>query len=123
MLIVIRLPDGRERAIRRSATGPASEREDEGTTAGRQAHISVRMLLPLANHVRTVLASRNADLEGGGGRDLDQTQAKPDGVAGTAASPVAAAFNPDTTSAGAARGAARATSAAAVRPVRGGRPC
>ena len=55
MLIVIQLPDGRERAIRRSATGPASEREDEATTAGRQAHISVRTLLPLANHVRTVL--------------------------------------------------------------------
>ena len=36
-------------------------------------HISVRTLLPLANHVRAVLASRHADLEGGGGRDLDQT--------------------------------------------------
>ena len=35
-------------------------------------HISVRTLLPLANHVRAVLASRHADLEGGGEAELHQ---------------------------------------------------
>ena len=76
-LIVIRLPDGRERGISRSATAPTSASDDLAAAApSRQVHISVRTLLPLANHVRAVLASRHADLEGGGGRDLDQMAAK-----------------------------------------------
>ena len=72
-LIVIRLPDGRERGISRSATAPTSASDDLVAAAPScQVHISVRTLLPLANHVRAVLASRHADLKGGGGRDLDQ---------------------------------------------------
>ena len=122
-LIVIQLPDGRERAISRSATVLASAPDSQAATPSRHAHISVRTLLPLANHVRAVLASRNAVLEDGGGRDLDQTSAEPDEAAGTAATPVAAASGRHTTSARAARGAARATTAAAVRPVRGGPSC
>ena len=51
-----------------SATALSSASEDLTAAASRLAHISVRTLLPLANHVRAVLASRNADLEGGGGR-------------------------------------------------------
>ena len=120
-LIVIRLPDGRERAISRSATAFASASDDWSAAASRQAHISVRTLLPLANHVHAVLASRHADLEGG--RDLDQTPGEQDGVARTAATPVAAASGRDTTTTGAARRAAHATSAAAVRPPRGGSSC
>ena len=72
-LIVIRLPDGRERAISRLAMALASASDDRRLTfPSGQAHISVRTLLPLGDHVRAVLASRHADLEGGGGRDLDR---------------------------------------------------
>ena len=104
--------------------GLSSASEDLAAAASRQAHISVRTLLPLANHVRAVLASRNADLEGGGGRDLDRTPRRAGRIhRRAAAAPVAAASGRDATSAGAARGPARATSAAADRPVRGGPSC
>jgi hypothetical protein len=121
-LIVIRLPDGRERGISRSVTAPISASDDLAAAAApsRQVHISVRTLLPLANHVRAVLASRHADLEGGGGRDLDQMAAK---QAGDAATPVAAPLSRDTASAGAVGGTARATPAPATRPLRGGSSC
>jgi len=120
-LIVIRLPDGRERGISRSATAPTSGSDDLVAAApSRQVHISVRTLLPLANHVRAVLASRHADLEGGGGRDLDQMAAK---QAGDAATPVAATLSRDTASAGTVGGTARATLAPATRPLRGGSSC
>jgi hypothetical protein len=122
-MIVIRLPDGRERAIPRAATTFSPTYENRMAAASRLAHISVRTLLPLANHVRTVLASRNADLEGSGGRNLDRMPVEQDGLGRTAATPVAAASGRDATSAGAARGTARATSAAAVRPVRGEPSC
>lgn len=122
-LIVIRLPDGRERAISRAATTLSPASENLMAAASRLTHISVRTLLPLANHVRAVLASRNADLEGSGGRNLDRMPVEQDGLVRTAATPVAAASGRDATSAGAARGTARATSAAAVRPVRGEPSC
>ena len=122
-LIVIRLPDGRERAISRAAISVSSASEDLTAAASCLGHISVRTLLPLANHVRAVLASRNADLEGSGGRNLDRMPVEQDGFAWTAATPVAPASGRDATSAGAARGTARATSAAAVRPVRGEPSC
>ena len=122
-LIVIRLPDGRERAISRSATAVASASDDRAAPVSRQAHISVRTLLPLANHVRAVLASRHADLEGGGARDHDQTPAEPDGVPDAAATPVAAASGRDTTPACAAGGTARAASVGSLRRIRGGSSC
>ena len=122
-LIVIQLPDGRERAIPRSATAVASASDDPATAAGRLAHISVRTLLPLANHVRAVLASRHADLEAGGGRHLEQATAAHGGVAGSAATPVAAAADRDTTSPGTTDRPACATSAPAVRARRGGSSC
>ena len=90
-LIVIQLPDGRERAIPRSATAIASASDDPAMTAGRLAHISVRTLLPLANHVALCLACRHADLEAGGERHLEQATAAHGGVTGGAATPVAAA--------------------------------
>jgi hypothetical protein len=122
-LIVIRLPDGRERAISRAAISVSSTFEDLPSAASRLGQISVRTLLPLANHVRAVLASRNADLEGSDGRNLDRMPVEQGGFDRTAATPVAAASGRDATSAGAARGTARATSAAAVRPVRGKPSC
>jgi hypothetical protein len=121
-VIVIRLPDGRERGISRSATAPLSPSKGRETAASREAHISVRTLLPLANHVRAVLASRDADLEGGG-RDLDRRRTEQSGGAGGSATPVAAAAGRDSTSPGAARGSARATSAVAARPGGGGSSC
>ena len=87
-LIVIRLPYRRKRAISRSATAIASASDDWAAPASRRAYIP-RTLLPLANHVRAVLASRHADLEGSGARDLDQTPAEPDGAVDEAATPVA----------------------------------
>jgi hypothetical protein len=64
-VIVIRLPDGRERGISRSATALISASDDLAAAApSRQAHISVRTLLPLANHVSAVLAhARRLDCE------------------------------------------------------------
>ena len=122
-LIVVQLPDGRERSIPRSATAPASVPNGELATASRHAHISVRTLLPLANHVRAVLASRDADVEGGGGRDLERPAAGQDGIVGHPARPVVAASGRDAAPIGAAGRAARATSSTAVRPIRGGRSC
>ena len=75
-MIVIRLPDGRERGIPWSAVAPISASDDLAPAApGRQAHISARTLLPLANHVRAVLASRHADLERDGGREQSAAKA------------------------------------------------
>ena len=122
-LIVVLLPDGRERSIPRAATAPASVSNGELATASRHAHISVRTLLPLANHVRAVLASRDADLEGGGGRDLKQPAVGQDEDGGDADKPVVAASGRDAAPIGAAGRATRATPSTAVRPVRGGRPC
>jgi hypothetical protein len=64
-LIVVRLADGRERAIQRSATDLAVGFVGSAPTADRCMHISVRTLLPLANHVRAVLGSRHEDFAGG----------------------------------------------------------
>ena len=80
-MIVIRLPDGRERGISRSATALISASDDLAAAApSRQAHISVRTLLPLANHVGAVLASRHANLEGGAGQDLISVRRSRPGV-------------------------------------------
>lgn len=124
-LIVIRLPDGRERSISRLVTdlgGGSGE-----WPASRGALISVRTLLPLANHVRAVLASRNAGLEEGG-QHSGQTPPGPEGdrvghCAGGAAAAVATTSSRGAPSAGAACGTSRATLAAPARSIRGGRPC
>jgi hypothetical protein len=75
-LLVVRLPDGRERSIARSATDWGSGSEERQPAAERQMHVSVRTLLPVANHVRAVLASRHEDFESG--QLPDRTSARPE---------------------------------------------
>jgi hypothetical protein len=75
-LIVVLLPDGRERSIARSATDLVLPADASPLPLKRQIRISVRSLLPLANHVRVVLASRHEDFEGG--LLLDQSPSAPD---------------------------------------------
>ena len=77
-LIVVRLPDGRERSIPRVATDLSPGLEASPQASDRQMHISVRTLLPLANHVRAMLASGNGDFEG---RALpDRTPSQPEKI-------------------------------------------
>ncbi len=107
-LIVVRLPDGRERSIRRSATDLVGGSDGPPQAAKRPMHISVRTLLPLANHLRAVLASRHANVEGG--PLLDRTLAGPQhGVPGRSAGRVAS-------SVGATPGGEAATTGTASRP-------
>lgn len=124
-LIVVRLPDGRERSIRRSATDLVKATDGPPPDASRHAHISVRTLLPLANHVRAVLASRDGKPEGGQSPEQRQSPGHNDvrWSPRSAAAPVVAASGRDTTAAGAASGPAPATPAASARSVRGGRSC
>src|SRR5262249_46023129 len=116
-LIVVVLPDGRERSIPRSATAPASASDDQAATTSRHAHISVRTLLPLANHVRAVLGSRHADLEGGG-PDLSRRAAEQGGVMRRSTKPVVAACGRDAASTGTAGRSARPASATGGRSIR-----
>jgi hypothetical protein len=78
-------------------------------------HISVRTLLPLANHVRTVLASRDAEPQDGG-REAEPTAEKHVGVAGRAAGPVVSTTGRDAASPRTTDRAAHATSVAKVDP-------
>ena len=126
-LIMVRLLDGRQRSVPRSATDLAGTAYDWAVISSRQSHISVRTLLPLANHVRAVLASKHADCEADG-RHGGQAPARPDQDkvrrnAGHAAAPVAAASNRDTASARAARGSASPAPATAQRSRTGGTLC
>ena len=117
-LVVVQLPDGRERSIPRSARDLVCRSDDGAAEASHRAHISVRTLLPLANHVRAVLASRNAGRKRDGGQP-EQTPTGPeqDGCSrgdGGAATVVVTASDRDPASVGAACGVAAATSVAAV---------
>jgi hypothetical protein len=76
-VIVVRPSDGRERGILRSATDDAAS-PGEWPAEDLRAFITVRTLLPLANHVQSVLASRDGDHEGG--RKADQTFATQEGA-------------------------------------------
>jgi hypothetical protein len=85
-LIVVRLPGGRERSIARSATDLISDTDTSPPPPERRMLISMRSLLPLANHVRVVLASRNEEFESG--PLLDQSAARPvSGLTGDGSSP------------------------------------
>ena len=96
-LIVVRLPDGRERSISRSATDLAFSAEGPVPTAPPPKHISVRTLLPLANHVRAVLGSGHEDVSSGS--QLDRTpgseRSGPFGYPNRAAAPLAPASDGD----------------------------
>lgn len=126
-LIVVRLPDGRERSISRFATDLAATAHEQLAVSSRQAHISVHTLLPLANHIRAVLASRHAELEAGG-RHPERPSANPEpdrarqGVSDSAA-PMAATFNRGTAAAGPAPGSTLAAPASAYRRAKGGKLC
>ena len=95
-LIVVRLPDGRERSIPRAATDLAFSAEGSAPSVPPK-HISVRTLLPLANHVRAVLASRDEDVSSGS--QLDRTpgseRSGPFGYPHRAAAPLAPASDGD----------------------------
>jgi hypothetical protein len=56
--IVVRLPDGRRRSIRRAATDLGSASSEEPDAAISTARISVRTLLTLLRHLNSTLPSR-----------------------------------------------------------------
>jgi hypothetical protein len=126
-LVVVRLADGRERSIQRSSTDLTVDFEGSAPTADRCMHISVRTLLPLANHVRAVLGSRHEDFAGGSQPDRtpgpEQIGGDPNGH--SAAAPVAATPGADAAATGAANRPASSTPAAVVvrAPGDGGRSC
>ena len=109
--IAVALPDGRRRLIRRAAT----ELEHPVQPEQAVARISVRMLLPLARHIRRVVAALPEEAT-----HADTPQPSPTSVCVTAVAPSAplasvAAPDPGTT------GSASCTSAPA--PSRGGTSC
>jgi hypothetical protein len=81
-------------------------------------HVSVRTLLPLANHVRTMLASRDAELQGGE-REVQPAAEKHAGIAGRAAGAVVATTRRGAAPTRATDSAAHATSVATIRRGRG----
>jgi hypothetical protein len=118
-VIVVRLPDGRERGILRSATDAAAS-PGEWPAEYLRAFITARTLLPLANHVRSVLASRDGDHEGG--RRADQTFATQEGAGaglpdGKAAPTVVGAAGRSEAGVGTAGGSTPATTVGDARPV------
>ena len=126
-LIVVRLPDGRERAIQRLATDLASGLEESTPTSGRRLHISVRTLLPLANHIRAVLGSRHEDFAVGSQPDRTPgpEHVGPDRNRDGVAAPVAPAFGGEAAATGTADRPAPSPFAAAAcpDPGDGGRSC
>ena len=122
-LIVIRLPDGRERAISRSATAVSSASENLAATGESSGtHFGAHAFAFGESRPRC------ARLQECGSRRQRRTRPRSDACRTgrrrrSAATPVAAASGRDATPAGAAGGTARATSAAAVRPIRGGSSC
>ncbi|WP_353682575.1 DUF5372 family protein [Mesorhizobium sp.] len=56
--VVVRLPDGRRRSIRRSATDLATETPEERNASKSAPRVSVRTLLTLLHHLNSTLTSR-----------------------------------------------------------------
>ena len=125
-LIVVRLPDGRERSIPRVATDLVARPAGPPQVTGRQKHISVRTLLPLANHVRAVLASHHEDPTGAPLLDRPparsshgEREREADGIA----PPVGPTPDGEATATGAAGRPACKPPAAGVAPRSGGTSC
>ena len=97
---------------------PSSVRKSDGGCESSGTHFGAAMALPLANHVRAVLASRNADLSAAA--DATSIGCSPSRTAArTAATPVAAALVETRRQLAQRSWTARVTFAAAVRRVRG----
>jgi hypothetical protein len=124
-MIVVRLPDGRERLIPRSATDLAFSAEGSAPSVPQRMHISVRTLLPLANHVRAVLASRHEDVSNGS--QLDRTAQSergwPLGDTNGVAPPVVSASGRDAAAACTADRPASSACAADATSGNGGKSC
>jgi hypothetical protein len=107
-MVVLILPDGRERSVSRAATDLA-EAPIRNSTICAQARISVRSLLPLANRIRIMLRCLDEDC---GGEALPGRWPAPSAcsganlVAGTGATAVVQSSRGNTTTAGTADGAA-----------------
>ncbi len=121
-VVVLILPDGRERSVPRAATGLA----DAPILHPRicpQALISMRSLLPLANRIRIMLRCQDEDC---GGEALPGRWPAPsacsgtDPAAGTGATVVVPTSGDGTTTTGTADGATGPAAAIVCRPVRGG---
>jgi hypothetical protein len=125
-LIVVRLPDGRERSILRSATDLAFTAAGSIQATYRHMHISVRTLLPLANHIRAVLASRHEDFEGRPVSDRTPARSElggPERVASEVAVPMAPASSGEPAATGTADWSASPTPAAGDRSGEGVTAC
>jgi hypothetical protein len=113
--IAVALPDGRRRLIRRAATDLEHPAAETGTAVPR---ISARALLPLARHIRSMLAASSEE----GRHATPSPPGSPAPPAGGDAVPAAPAAMGRAAGAG-----ARATGAAGRRPApprpRGGTPC
>lgn len=117
-LIVVRLADGRERSIQRSATDLPSRAAGSTQTAKQPMHISVRTLLPLATHIRAVLASRHEDFEDGPVSDRAPARPEHGGrgrIGSGGAAPVASASGGEAAAIGTADRSASSTSAPGAR--------
>ncbi len=119
-MVVLILPDGRERSVPRAATDLTEVSSHLSIT---EARISVRSLLPLANRLRIMLRCQDEDC---GGEALPGRWPAPsacsgtDPAAGTGATVVVSTSRSGATAAGTADGASGPASAIVSQPVRGG---
>ena len=122
-MIVVTLPDGRQRSILRAATdlaGPSAG----GPVSIPQSPISVRSLLPLANRMRIMLGCRHEDLGGVPMPVPDRRSARsahsgPDTGGGGGAAIVAGTSCCGATATGTADGPTPSTPPGVSRPARG----
>ncbi len=112
--IAVALPDGRRRLLRRAAT----DLEQPPAPPAALPRVSTRALLPLARHIRSMLA---ASSEGAFHADRRQSDPSTSSAAGTISPPPAVVGHVALLGADATGTAARLP--AATRPRRGGRPC
>ena len=125
-VVVVRLADGRERSVRRSATDLAGSWSDSLAKMSSRSPISVRTLLPLANHLRIMLASEHDKLSGDplpSQRPAPSMRNGPDPAGTGGATSVVRAPCRGPTTAGATDSAASPAPAITGGSVRGGKSC